>query len=389
MEKSQAKPTNAKRQHDENYGDLQRKMQRFESCDEKSDQITKITDLDDFCLENIFDRLNLKDLLSVAEANKFLLPTARHVYKRNFGTKSVRISGCDDLRPNTRANARTGIVNKSIAPRERISGSINVRELKYVLSFLRCFGPSITRLSINYNKSMSPRYQYVHQYVRQYCAESLLEISFRDMPNIKLQHSNERPLANVVSVNIFGSHVGKMFRSMTDWFPNLRSLHLSKIHLIHRFANTSFPHLENLHIFGNFPVDHLAAFLPMNRQLRSVNFSSALASKLSITRLLDIIRVNTAIEILIIRLLSFTDQKISPIEIHRIVDEHPTLIELDLLFSLFQADDVIDVLRQLKSLKKLNFQMTTAEYEKLQSNLDDGWTSQLYLNFVTVRRATN
>lgn len=392
MENSQAN-LNHKRQHDENESGAQCKLPRLGTCDdEQLDRTTKIIDCDDICLVKMFNHLNLIDLLKLADANKLLVPAARYVYKNKFGTKTVRISGCDDLRPNTRANARTGRVSKSTAPRERFPGSINIRHLKWSLQFLRCFGPSITHLSIYYNKSKSPRYQFVHQYMNQYCAESLIEISFRDLSNIKIQNFNERPFANVTTVNIFDSHLGKQLPSMVEWFPNLRSLKLSKIRLNHRFVNANFRHLENLEICENdcngFTINDIGTFLSLNHQLRSINITSlTYPQQFSIARLLDIIRDNVLIEKLIVRIVSESMfSEIKPAEIDRILNEHPALVELDLLFSQFKADDVIVLHRQLKSLKKLNFTMFPSEYEKLQPNLDNGWVSHSHMNFVTVRR---
>lgn len=384
MEKPQAISGN-KRQHDEGDSDSLRKHHRLESCDEQSGRIATITDLDDVCLENIFNHLNLKDLFSVADANKFLVPAARHVYKRKFGTKTVRISGCDDLQPNTRANARNGYVSRSAAPRDRIPGTINIRNLKWTLSFLRHFGPSIAHLSISYNRSRSHRYQYVHQYINKYCVESLVDMSFHDKPNIKIQHFHERPFVNVVSVNFSDCHLGTQLPSMVEWFPNLQSLKLSKVRLNHRYANASFHHLENLEIFetnySGFSMRDVSTFLPLNRGLRNVNFNMCNMQKLPIAALLDIIRENQSIEKLVVRMISesifqeilFFDInpiqinliEINPIEIDRFVNEHPSLVELDLLFCRFKAVDAIALHRQLKCLKKLNFRMTDSEYAKL------------------------
>lgn len=390
MEKSQAESAN-KRQHDANECNVQCKRQRLESDDKQLNQPSKITDLDDLCLVKIFKHLNLKELLNVCETNKLLIPAARHVYKCKFGTKTVRISGCDDLHPNTRANARAGHVSKSTAPRESFPGSINIRHLKWSLLFLRCFGPSITHLSIYYNKSKSHRYQYVHQYINQYCAKSLLEISFRDMSNMKIQHFNERPFVNVARVNVFDCHLGNQLPSMVEWFPNLRTLQLSKIRFNHRLANTKFPHLEHFQLNENdsngFTMDDIATFLPINRQLRSVNIATSYMHRLPITRLLDIIRENGSIEKLTVHTLSeIMFRNDNSIDIDRFANEHPGLIELDLLFSEFKANDAIALHRQLKSLKKLNFLMIDSEYAKLQSNLDNGWITQSYMNFVTMRR---
>lgn len=397
MENAYAESTN-KRQHDVIDYDVQCKSHRLALSDEQqqqeqqSNQAPTITDLDDICLTNIFNHLELKELLYVANANKLLLPAARCVYKRKFGKNTVRISGCDDLHPNTRAMARTGQVNMSTAPRENYPGSINIRHLKLTLTFLRCFGPSITRLSIFYNKCKSRRYQYVHHYINQYCAESLTEISFRDMPNIKVQHFDERPFVNVGCVNMSHCQLGKQLPCMVKWFPNLRTLKIENVRLNHRCVNASFPHLEQLKIIGHdhrgLNMDDVAELLPANRQLRKINITMSSNQAITINGLLDTIRENQLVDTLIVRTFFVTmSNELSAAEINRFVTEHPGLIVLDLLFKRFNANEANALHRQLTSSKTLNFSMSDSEYEKLQTIMDKGWTSQIHIGFVTMRRA--
>lgn len=393
MENSQSDAQN-KRPRDENDSDSARcKQPRLESCDDDQlDRTVKITDCDDLCLEKIFDHLSLMELLRVAAANKLLIPAARHLYKRKFGTRTVCISGCDDLRPNTRANARAGGVNRPPAPHAKVPNSIHIRRLKPALWYLRCFGPVISRLSIAYNKSKSRRYQFLHQYINQYCAGNLVEISLRDMPNIKLRPFNKRPFVNVTSVNIVGCRLGTQLPSMVGWFPNLRTLELSKIDVNHRFVDAAFPQLESLEICMNgtngFTVNDFTTLLSVNRQLRNIDITATAYQKhFSMTGLLNTIRDHQRIEKLAIRMISENMFfGLERAELDRIVNEHPTLVTLDLLFCRFKIDDVIMLLRELKSLKKLNFMMHEQEHEKLKSMMGDEWTTHLYATFVTVQR---
>lgn len=393
MENSQPKSAN-KRPHDENDSESTRcKQQRLESCDDDQLDLTaKITDCDDICLVKMFGHLSLMDLLRTALANKLLVPAARDLFKRKFGARTMHISGCDDLRPNTRANARTGDVNRSTAPREKIAHSINIRHLKTTLRFLRCFGPVVSRVSISYNKSKSRRYQFVHQYINQNCAENLAEISLLDMPNISLQQFNERPFVNVTCVNINDCHLGKQLPSMVQWFPNLQTLKLSKIELNHRFVNAAFRQLETLEVCMNdsngFTINDLATFVSLNRQLRNISITATAYQKhFSMTKLLDTIRDHQQIDKLVVRVISESMLfGLNSVELDRIPNEHPALISLDLLFCCFKIDHVIVLLRQLKSLKRFNFMMRHQEYEKLKPMLDNEWAPHFFASFVTVKR---
>lgn len=58
---------------------------------------TKITDLDDICLEKIFDHLGFHGLFNIAVANEWLRPAARFVYKRKFGKQFILINHIGSL----------------------------------------------------------------------------------------------------------------------------------------------------------------------------------------------------------------------------------------------------------------------------------------------------
>ena len=134
---AQTSAPNRKRQHEnENCQNAQRKSQRLLV---KSQQPMKITDLDDDCLEKIFENLDLRSLFNVAVANEWLRPAARVVYKRKFGVKYVRIQKSHHSLPSS--------LKLTIA-----GNYILVKSLKTCLQYLRCLGSSISNLDIHYNK---------------------------------------------------------------------------------------------------------------------------------------------------------------------------------------------------------------------------------------------
>lgn len=53
----------------------------------------KITDVNDDCLERIFDYLNANDLNNVAEATRRFVPAARMVYRRKYSDQVIVIRG--------------------------------------------------------------------------------------------------------------------------------------------------------------------------------------------------------------------------------------------------------------------------------------------------------
>lgn len=162
------KTESTKRQSTTNNAGPSSKVQR------RPVQETTIVDLNDDCLSEIFDYLELKCLLSVAVANEWLRPAAVDVYKRKRGAKRLEIGECGDYRRNTRS--KTQLIRDS-APRE-FSDSIYIYGLKMCLQYLRCFGSTISNLTLNYFERQSKRYQHVHNYINAYCTTSLVEFTY-------------------------------------------------------------------------------------------------------------------------------------------------------------------------------------------------------------------
>lgn len=150
---------------------------------------TKITDLNDDCLIEIFAHLDFQSLLNVAFANEFLRPAARYTYKRKFGAIEVNIERWESIYV---SHYRKGL------------NSIAVAGFKPCLQYLRCFGSTIRSLCINYNYFYTTRYNYVHRYINYYCAESLNLMKFHDMPNITINEFNQKKFINVRTIQLFG-----------------------------------------------------------------------------------------------------------------------------------------------------------------------------------------
>lgn len=192
----------------------------------------KIIDLNDLCLEKIFDHLNFQSLFNVAIANEFLRPAAARVYKRRFGRFHIRITGNSfdtDRRP-------IFVLHK-----------LHIDQLKSVLLFLRCFGAQITVLEFDgafYNKKK--HYEHVNEYINKYCSENLVNITFESVPKIANEHF-PRPFVNVQNVSVKGGSVGRYLPSFGQWFPNMRRLELIQANLYqNRLTNLHFHQLEHL-----------------------------------------------------------------------------------------------------------------------------------------------
>ncbi|XP_055308303.1 uncharacterized protein LOC129572383 [Sitodiplosis mosellana] len=121
----------------------------------------KITDMNLICLEECFEYLQLKDILSVADTTKRLRKAAQGVYLRKYGEKTTIEYSYNQL-----WLCRT---NKP---------SIKFDDLKTPLQLLRCFGHMIHDMEINFEKSNRGRVQKLLMQLNEYCAESLIKLTF-------------------------------------------------------------------------------------------------------------------------------------------------------------------------------------------------------------------
>lgn len=89
-----------------------------------------ITDLNQFCLEHIFTYLDFEDLLSVADANKYLRPATIAPFTQKYGTKWIKFEYSFP--------GQLSIKNDQI----------KIHNFKTFFQTLRSFGQSIHKLDI-------------------------------------------------------------------------------------------------------------------------------------------------------------------------------------------------------------------------------------------------
>lgn len=329
----------------------------------------KIIGLNDDCLIKIFNHLNLLNLFNVAIANEWLRPAAAYVYKRKFGTKRVIINGCDF------------ICHVYSAPVES-SNHIDIYGLKMALQYLRCFGPSIRDLSIDYSQSQSKRYQYVLDYISKYCEESLVNVSFSWLLENSMPHFNKQ-LINVASITVQHSNLGKQLLEFAESCSNVKNLKLYDVCLDRNFIAAAFMQLQDLTICAasccsRFLVNRAyTKLLRMNPQLQSVELETSYIRGMTMETLLQMLKNNTAINKLIVTSNSMKYRvKLSAVQ--QLANEHPSIAELDLHQYEFTVDNVIAIIEQLSALKKIKFRMQNAtdmEFHclELETKLKDQW----------------
>lgn len=326
----------------------------------------KITDLNDDCLEKIFDRLDLLSLFNVAVSNEWLRPAARIVYKRRIGTKVTHLIA---------VTGRTDVVDRG--------ARIAVRGLKMCLQYLRCLGPSISDLCIGYGDLDSQRCEYIHQYVNKYCAENLEKLFFVNKPSGRIQ-CFVGPFINVRNVTVSFGNLGDQLPLFPQWFPNVQRLMLNSVRMDKCIVKMPFNDLHYLKIDNinkGFLRKYASHLVCASRQLSTLEIHTSDYPEMSIVTLLNMIKDNQSIRKLIVQMGRYSEI-VNPLEMQQFVNEHPTVRKLDFQNYNFTADIVIGLIRQLNSLKKFRFQIiNAAEYDRFVSELAGQWQTTLFADF--------
>lgn len=371
MDSSRSK-THRKRQRENENGACppQRKSPRLlAKIQPPSQSPMKITDMNDDCLEKTFMHLDLVSLFNVSVASEWLRPAARIVYRRRFGTKLIHILG-------------DPVCSSAVGPLE-MDKRIKVRGLKACLQYLRCFGPSVSKLLIRYDDWNTEQCIHIHWYINNYCAESLKTILFMDKPISVTINRFVKPFVNIQRVEVYNGDLGNQLASFPQWFPNLKDLRLFNVHMDNSGIAMPFDRLKRLHVdmaFGN--LNNISQLLTLCRQLRSLIYSMSSRCGPNMTQVLNMIKNNHDIRTLIVS--NFTWIGVDPLEMHRLFDEHSALRELDLSCYKFTAVSAITMIHQLGSLRKIRLGMSNAlECDRFVSELNmiGQWQHSSYTDF--------
>lgn len=363
-----------KRQHsDSSSPQPRRKSQRLSN--DPNEPLT-ITDLNDNCLEKIFGYLDLCSLFNAAAANVYLRPAAGVAYKRKFGAIQVCIR-----------NNSSSLVHRSEP--HIFHKWIYVDDLKTCLPYLRCLGPSIRDLCVRYDGWTKAQCDRIHQYINEYCAVegSLVNLELRDKQRgIPIKHF-EKPFVSLQSVKVQDSHLGAQIPMFPQWFPNMRSLELLATHIGWFSSQTAtFDHLEDVTIEINngkrgFKTPLATRLLQLCPQLRNLTIRARTGQGIAPDTLSKIIQDNPNISSLKV---NTKKQKafVTSSDIEQFVDEHKSLVELELIGYKFTVEAAMVMIQQLNSLKKLRFEIgSRLEYTRIVTQLDNKWQPVLHAWF--------
>lgn len=343
------------------------KVTQDEAIVSPSKESKSITNIHYDCLERIYDLLDVENLLMVAQTCKRLQIAAAAYFGDRYSKMHIHFS-------------MNKYENSDISIKDDVD-TIYINGLKLCLSFLRCFGAKLSRISV-VNDDNESNNKHMYEYINQYCADTLDGIDLNDW--VYLSKAFRKPLKNVEEVQFkFSQLVGNELSKIADWFPNLQHL---KFHCCNvddtALANVSFPHLKHMEFaFSDDNIDwdnchslniaDAANILQANLQVQIlyVNFNKVL----TLGSILDAIKGNSNIT----TLMTGPDRHtiaVNMYELSRFIIEHPLMVELFLYGYRLLTEDAINFSRQMGSLKRFMFQVHgRVNRKRLLRQLENGW----------------
>lgn len=343
--------------------------QKLNGNEFKQAEVKTITNIYYDCLEQIFDFLDILDLLNVARTCKRLQIAAAAKFGDAYGKKFIIILPFF-------GNHGIHFLHADL---------IRVHELKLCLPFLRCFGSKILNLRVILDPD-----SYLDQYINQYCVNTLTRIEFHHQMVKRFLFT--KPFTNVESLDLNYTCLRDKLPSLVKWFPKLRHLEMYKVCDNSSPFGVHFPHLEHVTFYidcntirenvwtyhaitdpnvrDKLTIENAKDFFHANQQLSRIHIDSY-DVVLTLTTLLNMISRNPSI--LTLRAGSArTDVHID--ELKRLTSEHCSIEALHLDGYFFTSDDVIFIIRQLNSLKKMSIEMKNGfECDRLSKQLGSEW----------------
>lgn len=225
----------------------------------------KILDVNNDCIEHVFNYLGLLDLINVAEASKHLRQVAIMFFAHKYQRKIVKINAYK-----FRSNQFPSV--------EITNDTIFIHKPKPAFKVLRLFG-GIIRNTTMFGESSKQLDREILIYINEYCSEALESFATNCGPDFTYAVA-KKPYINVEEVSIKFGRIGFVLSQFNDTFPEMRRLELIYTEFFdhQRFA-TKFNQLEHLKIDFNatettaFTRTDVKKLIRLNPQLQSLSIS--------------------------------------------------------------------------------------------------------------------
>lgn len=211
------------------------------SAADYSNRSTLIVEVNNDCLERVFDFLEFQELINVAEANTHFQTAARIVFARKLKQRIVLVDiGDTYIAPQEREMTHPGIV---IYP-----NAICIRSPLLALKTIRLFCTTIPKISLKLPDDVSLRQKFfVH--VNQYCYKTLkvLHISGDHSVMTPIFSAAKYPFKSVEQLTYDGATAGPGHEHLTRLFPHLSQITLNNIAVVNsQYLFQTFPNLDSV-----------------------------------------------------------------------------------------------------------------------------------------------
>lgn len=205
---------------------LTKRTELRENADDVPMPSTKIIDINNDCLERVFQFLEFRDLIMVSDANKWLRIAAETVFVRKLKRRMIVI----DMDHHSRCTYDIGVYDNAI----------RIRLPLLAAKTIRLFATNISELYIN--MISLKKHFFVH--VNEYCHQTL-KILYICGNHSTLFGALDHPFANVEEFVYAGGIIGPGSEHISRLFPRLRHLDLFECDVVDsKYIFQAFPHLD-------------------------------------------------------------------------------------------------------------------------------------------------
>lgn len=177
----------------------------------------KLSDINYDCLEAVFEKLEISDLLNLADTSK----TLRILIQSRLPGKFNRLE-CIKIEK----------VRPSRNPLILFDGkSCRITDAKSSVRFLRCFGHLIRAICIDYEAGFGFLYTKIYQYLNEYCCDNLKRLQIDSAPAFAINHVLDKPFPKVKHAILEYVTLGDTFSHFNQLFPNIKSLKLTNVRM--------------------------------------------------------------------------------------------------------------------------------------------------------------
>lgn len=244
----------------------------------------KIWDLNEFCLEKIFQYLEMADLAIAAESNVPSFPkVAKNVFIQKYQDTGLYFESI---------NSVTIYEYHSMTGEPLFKG-----EFWMIGIIFKHFGVLMHKIKLFHDFVMKNAYScHLMIYIREYCPDYLIELHIVNPAifneflglNIKFRRVEKLIFTEVKSL-------GRPIANLNEMFPNLRFLEFHNVK--NPFENVlmegNFPHLQHFGIFTYPYTTFLPSFLPNTIQLLNMNPQLTSLSMFDMTTILNNLSMDT------------------------------------------------------------------------------------------------